>query len=217
VSEPARQRPGPKPRFSQDDVVDAALSITEADGFAALSLRAVARELGITSMAMYTYVTSRDDLCLLVVDRLIADKVAAFEWPDSWSDALRRFATSLSSLIDEHPAIIDAFAEGQMRTAVAMSMADHMLGLLLDAGLPPRGAGVAYASMHALVLGHGILQRAATTRDAVEPDATRPTPALAAYAEHEGRLVDITLGDMLDVLIAGIEASQPDRRKRGRR
>src|SRR5690348_7636079 len=103
----ARQRPGPKPRFTQEDLVDAALAVVGAEGFAALSLRAVARELGITSMAMYTYVASRDELCLLVVDRLITDKVAEFDWPAEWPDALRQFAASLSALIDEHPAIVD--------------------------------------------------------------------------------------------------------------
>jgi AcrR family transcriptional regulator len=207
----ARQRPGPKPRFTQDDLVDAALSIVDTEGFGALSLRAVARELGVTSMAIYTYVKSRDELYGLVVDRLISTKLAAFVWPEHWQEALRMFAGNLSELIDEHAALIEAFAQGQMRTDLAASVADHMLQLLLAAGLPIRAAGVAYASMHALVLGHAVLREAARSTEAPAPgwahapDPER-TPALAAYSAREGRPVDVTLDDMLDLLISGIES-----------
>ncbi|MBV9293810.1 MAG: TetR/AcrR family transcriptional regulator [Frankiales bacterium] len=207
-----RQRPGPKPRFTQDDLVDAALAVVDADGFGALSLRAVARELGVTSMAIYTYVASRDDLYCLVVDRLISTKLADFVWPEPWPDALRLFADNLSDLIDDHPALIEAFAQGQMRTAIAASVANQMLERLLAGGLPLRGAGTAYAAMHALVLGHAVLREAGKsvatgastlTRVADDDDAS----ALATYTAREGRLVDVTLHEMLELLIAGIEHS----------
>lgn len=210
-----RHKPGPKPRFTEADLVDAALAVVDAGGFATLSLRAVARELGVTSMAIYTYVASRDDLYRLVVDRLITTKLADFVWPDAWPDALHAFANSLSELIDEHPALIEAFAEGQMRTAIAMSVADKMLERLLAGGLPLRAAGTAYAAMHALVLGHAVLREAgksaavsesAPTLTAVDsaaaPHGLNP---VAAYTTSEGRLVDVRLNEMLKLLIAGIE------------
>jgi len=206
-----RQRPGPKPRFTHDDLVDAALAVIDAEGFAALSLRAVARELGVTSMAIYTYVASREQLYGLVVDRLISAELDAFDWPERWPDALRAFAARLSDLIDRHPALIDAFAAGQMHTPIAMSAAEHMLQRLLDGGLPTRSAGVAYAAMHALVLGQAVLREAGkttTTRAATgaEQPLTPTTPALASFIASEGRLVDVPRREMIDVLIAGIES-----------
>jgi AcrR family transcriptional regulator len=210
VSDPAaRQKPGPKPRFTQDDLVDAAMAIVDAEGFKALSLRAVSRELGVTPMAIYTYVRSREELYGLVVDRLISTKLAEFVWPDRWPEALRMFAANLSELIDEHSALIEAFAEGQMRTQLAASVADHMLQLLLAGGLPLHRAGVVYASMHALVLGHAVLRQAARSSASADTWSNStdggPTSALAAYAASEGRPVDVSLQDMLDLLIAGIE------------
>jgi AcrR family transcriptional regulator len=206
-----RQRPGPKPRFTHDDLVDAALSVIDAEGFAALSLRAVARELGITSMAIYTYVASREELYRLVVDRLISAELDAFEWPERWPDALRAFAARLSDLVDRHPALIDAFAAGQMHTPIAMSAADHMLQRLLDGGLPTRAAGVAYAAMHALVLGQAVLREAGRTTATVAATtagqvASPATPALTSFIASERRLVDVSLHEMIDVLIAGIDS-----------
>lgn len=212
-----RQKPGPKPRFTHADLVEAALAVVDADGFSELSLRAVARELGVTAMALYTYVDSRQDLYRLVVDRLISDQLADFVWPDEWQQALRAFAASLSGLIDEHPAIIEAFAAGQMRTEIAMSVADQMLQRLLDGGLPVRAAGVAYAAMHAMVLGHAVLREAGKPQASAGEISAGPVgladrPALAAYVAAEGRLVDVPLRDMLEILVAGIErlAADPD-------
>lgn len=205
-----RAKPGPKPRFTHADVVEAALAVVDADGFSELSLRAVARELGVTAMALYTYVASRQDLYRLVVDRLISDQLADFVWPERWPEALRAFADSLSELIDQHPAIIEAFAAGQMRTQIAMSVADQMLQRLLDGGLPVRAAGVAYATMHAMVLGHAVLREAGKPAASVNEISTLSAdasdqPALARYVAAEGRLVDVPLRDMLEILIAGIE------------
>lgn len=209
-----RQRPGPKPRFTHGDLVDAALAVIDAEGFTALSLRAVARELGVTSMAIYTYVTSRQELYRLVVDRLISTELDGFDWPDRWPDAMRAFAASLSDLIEHHPAIIDAFAAGQMSTEIAMSVADQMLQRLLDGGLPTRAAGVAYAAMHALVLGQAVLREAGKitpleTTSTHQADSSG-TPALAGFVATQGRLVDVSLREMMDVLIAGIESRAAD-------
>ena len=207
-----RQRPGPKPRFTQADLVDAALALVDAEGFSALSLRAVARELGVTSMAIYTYVSSRQELSTLVVDRLIRERLSSFSWPTEWPEALRAFAESLSELIEQHPALIEAFAEGQMNTDIAMSVADHMLQLLLDGGLPVRRAGVVYATMHAIVLGHAVLRqgRHATSGAPALRAAPSTTPALDAYTADEGQLSAAPLSAMLDLIIAGISAEGGD-------
>jgi AcrR family transcriptional regulator len=63
----APRRRGPAPRYSQEQLVDAALAVVETQGFAALSLRSVARHLGVGPMTLYTYVDSSDELAALVV------------------------------------------------------------------------------------------------------------------------------------------------------
>ncbi|MBY6411953.1 TetR/AcrR family transcriptional regulator [Rhodococcus sp. BP-252] len=65
-----------------------------ADGAAALSLRAVARDLGVVSSAVYRYVKSRDELLtLLVVDAYneLGDEVDAAV--DAVDDSMEKFLT----------------------------------------------------------------------------------------------------------------------------
>ncbi|MYR02034.1 helix-turn-helix domain-containing protein, partial [Streptomyces sp. SID6139] len=63
----------PRPRsLSHDQLAAAALTVLDRDGLAALSMRAVAKELGMSTMALYRYVRDRDELELLVVEFVLA-------------------------------------------------------------------------------------------------------------------------------------------------
>ncbi|WP_433656344.1 TetR/AcrR family transcriptional regulator C-terminal domain-containing protein [Nocardia sp. CA-128927] len=64
---------GPKPTLSVDAVVDAAVALADRDGYAKVSIRAVAAELGLRPMSLYTYVPSKDALTVLMVDA-VADE-----------------------------------------------------------------------------------------------------------------------------------------------
>lgn len=65
---PKRGRP---PRVSVDEVVDAAIELADRDGLAALSMRTLAEQLGIGAMTLYSYVASRDDLVVLMLDQVL--------------------------------------------------------------------------------------------------------------------------------------------------
>jgi AcrR family transcriptional regulator len=80
-------------------------------GPAGLSLRAVAREVGMVSSAVYRYVASRDELLtLLLVDAYsdLADAVdrarAAASPPSSWRDDIGAIAHAVRDWALEHPA-----------------------------------------------------------------------------------------------------------------
>ncbi|GAA5107047.1 TetR/AcrR family transcriptional regulator C-terminal domain-containing protein [Nocardia iowensis] len=66
---------GPKQTVSVDAVVDAAVALADRDGYAKVSIRAVAAELGLRPMSLYTYVPSKDALTVLMVDA-VADEDA---------------------------------------------------------------------------------------------------------------------------------------------
>lgn len=79
------------------------------DGAAGLSLRAIARDLGMVSSAVYRYVASRDDLLtLLLVDAYseLADAVdrAGAATGGSWRDQLRAMAHAARAWAIDQPA-----------------------------------------------------------------------------------------------------------------
>ncbi|MCU1648347.1 MAG: hypothetical protein JWN03_8622 [Nocardia sp.] len=62
---------GPKRGMSLDQILEAAIAIADAEGFAALSMSRVAKQLGFTAMSLYRYVDSRDTLIELLMDRIV--------------------------------------------------------------------------------------------------------------------------------------------------
>lgn len=106
---PAEEEPprrGRRPKVSVDEVVDAAIALADRDGLAALSMRGIADHLGIGAMTIYSYVASRDDLVVLMVDQVIGRTPA----PPLEGD-LRARLTQVAelSLADhrEHPWLLD--------------------------------------------------------------------------------------------------------------
>ncbi|MGX1804089.1 TetR/AcrR family transcriptional regulator [Nocardia sp. NPDC055321] len=64
---------GPKRGLSLDQILDAAIRIADADGYAGLSMGKLAKELGFTTMSLYRYVDSKETLVELLSDRAIGD------------------------------------------------------------------------------------------------------------------------------------------------
>ena len=62
----AHPQRGPKRELSIERIVEAAIDIADAEGLAAVSMSRVAASLGFTTMSLYRYVTSKDDLILLM-------------------------------------------------------------------------------------------------------------------------------------------------------
>src|SRR3954447_15795016 len=69
-----RLRPGARHRERVDDkrrlILDQALALVDERGLAAMSMRAVAERVGLTSMALYPYVGGKDALLDGLVDLL---------------------------------------------------------------------------------------------------------------------------------------------------
>ncbi|MBC7302041.1 MAG: TetR family transcriptional regulator, partial [Nocardia sp.] len=93
---------GPKPGLTVDDVVAAGIALADRDGIDKLTIRAVAAELGLRAMSLYTYVPSKDALIVLMVDA-----VAAADTPISLGPPVRErmiaIATQIRAELIEHP------------------------------------------------------------------------------------------------------------------
>jgi AcrR family transcriptional regulator len=77
-----------EPQLSRDEVVRAAIAIADAEGLAALSMRRIATELGVSTMALYRYVGGKDALVLQMVDTAIGDFPFPAKRPASWREGI---------------------------------------------------------------------------------------------------------------------------------
>lgn len=88
-----RPTKGPKPGLSLDGILDAAIEVATRDGLAMVSMKRVADELGTAPMSLYRYVSSKDELVQLMVDRAFGPPPGDVPAPeDSWRSGLTRWA-----------------------------------------------------------------------------------------------------------------------------
>ncbi|MCC7369762.1 MAG: TetR/AcrR family transcriptional regulator C-terminal domain-containing protein [Chloroflexi bacterium] len=101
------QRRGPKPRFTVEAIVQAAVALADAEGLAALSMRRVAERLGVGVMSLYTYVPSKAELLDLMIDTVHAELARVDSEADAppacWRDRLARSAREHWMLYQRHP------------------------------------------------------------------------------------------------------------------
>ncbi|MFF5895591.1 TetR/AcrR family transcriptional regulator [Streptomyces argenteolus] len=91
-----RERPvkGPKPGLTLDRIVDAAVAVAASEGLQAVSMGRVARELGASTMALYRYVSAKEELYLLMQEAVMGapSPLPALEDGAGWREALSQWA-----------------------------------------------------------------------------------------------------------------------------
>ncbi|WP_030784807.1 TetR/AcrR family transcriptional regulator [Streptomyces sp. NRRL S-920] len=65
-----RERPskGPRPGLSLERIVETGIRVAAAEGLDAVSMGRLAKELGVSTMSLYRYVSAKDDLYVLMQD-----------------------------------------------------------------------------------------------------------------------------------------------------
>jgi AcrR family transcriptional regulator len=100
---PEYQGRGPAPKHSRAEIAEAAVTIADAEGIDAVSMRKVAAAIGAGTMSLYRYVHNKDELYALMVESIM--DVGDHEWHarSDWRDELRRLAWGVRALTLEHP------------------------------------------------------------------------------------------------------------------
>jgi AcrR family transcriptional regulator len=131
---PAPRR-GPKPELSIRRIVQAAVEIADADGLPAVSMASVSAELGFTTMSLYRYVASKDDLILLMQDQGLGEPPKKVDSPGPWRDELSAWARAAVAVYRAHPWLLDVPISGTPNTPNNLSWLDAGLAALRDTTL----------------------------------------------------------------------------------
>lgn len=76
---------GPKRELTLERIVDAAIEIADSEGLGAVTMQRVAKTFGFSTMALYRYVSTKDDLHQLMLDAAMSrclEPIAATDWRD---------------------------------------------------------------------------------------------------------------------------------------
>ncbi|MCE7002389.1 TetR/AcrR family transcriptional regulator [Kibdelosporangium philippinense] len=131
-----RPEPGTRrPKFTRDQIASTALAVADAEGFAAVSMRRIASELGAGTMTLYYYVRTKDELIALMDDAIMNQVlIPADELPSHWYDALAMVATRTWEVLVHHSWALHSLQNAQAGPN-AMRHFEQSLAAIADTGL----------------------------------------------------------------------------------
>ncbi|MER7281493.1 helix-turn-helix domain-containing protein [Dactylosporangium sp. NPDC000244] len=132
---PQRGTRGPAPGHSREEIVAVAVALADADGLAAVSMRAVAAKLGTGAGSLYRYLSSRDDLLELMADAVIGGLEPFPEAADP-IDALVLLARRQLALYQRHTWLIEVVQQAKGFGPNSLAYLDHCLGVLAPVRCP---------------------------------------------------------------------------------
>jgi TetR/AcrR family transcriptional regulator, tetracycline repressor protein len=175
MSVPAeRRRPGPRRALTEDEILDAALSLLDNGGPDAASVRGIAARVGVAPNAVYTYFPDKAAVVKALVERLLGevdhDVFADRERP--WRERVEALALELRTHLTAHPGAVSLMVGGPMDGPNALALNERLLHLLSDAGLDPTEAARASYLLIVYVIGSIALEVA----DVHQPGPLPPEP-----------------------------------------
>ena len=143
-----RRRPGPRRALTEDEILDAALSLLDDGGAAAASVRGIAAKVGVAPNAVYTYFPDKAAVVKGLVERLLGevDHDVFADRAQPWRRRVESLALELRARLTAHPGAIPLMIGGPMDGPHALALNERLLELLADAGLddPTDAARAAY-------------------------------------------------------------------------
>ncbi|TDW93586.1 TetR family transcriptional regulator [Kribbella pratensis] len=192
----SKNKLGRKPTQSVEQIVDAALELADAEGFAALSMPKIAQRLGLTANAIYRYVSSRDELLVLLGDAAWGPAPDGVVGARDWRAGATAWTQAMVDRCDIHPWLCDLPIRGAPMTPNLLGWAEAILKVLTGAGLSPA------ESLSCALLLDGYARRIASARRDVR-DSSASTVEPAAVAQFlEPRLHELGYS-VLAALMAG--------------
>jgi len=166
----------PKKRvpLSRERVLRSAIAIADAAGIEALTIRSLARELGVKPMAIYYHVANKSEILDSIVDLVFAE----IELPANdgdWRSELVRRANSARRVLSRHHWAIGLMESRRSPGPATLRHHDAVIGTLRRADFSVEMTAHAYALLDSYVYGFALQEAAMpfqgtdTAADGTEP------------------------------------------------
>ena len=208
--------------LTRERVVAEALTVISTDGAQALSMRALARRLGVVPGALYRHVRSKVQLHDLVLDAVLTEVDCRADPALPSIEQVAMLAHRLRVVLENHPGIAALLKTRDPVSPASLALAEAFLAPLHAAGLPGRQAALAFRLIYDYTLGFALADPTSPAEQRLGDSAARQQlhaflrslpassfPTLAAHGTHawaDDREERFTSG--LDTLICGLQEAQ---------
>lgn len=201
----AGRKRGKPPALTEDQIVDAALSVIRSEGLDALSMRRLSRELGRSAMAAYWYVEDKRQLLDLVAKKMLAKVPLPDPQSGTWDEQLREVIAAIDAKLREHPGIAEVLLQRMLSTD--RRLMTGIFDIIVSAGFEGPETFLAYAMIHTYLFGrYQVVLHADELPDHHRLDDD-PRDTVARLAPHlDGLRGRDFFSYGVDTIVAGLQA-----------
>jgi TetR/AcrR family tetracycline transcriptional repressor len=153
-----RRRPGGRGAgLTREQIVEQAIRLMDAEGTAALTIRRLARELGVEAPALYWHFTDKRDLCGAVVRTVGEQLEVTSTTTGSARERLEHHFLAIRDHWRAHPGVLELSRE--FAPSAGGDVARHGLQLVEELGVSPVDALGFYRSLSWTVTGFVLLEQ----------------------------------------------------------
>jgi AcrR family transcriptional regulator len=151
VNAPTASTRNPRPPLTREGIIDAAVARADSGGIASISMRKLARELGVEAMSLYHHVADKEALLDGMVNRVFEEiePPSGGDWKESM---LRRGRSARRALLRHRWAIglMDSRTEAGPAT---LRHHESVIGCLREAGFSLAATAHAFAILDSFIYG----------------------------------------------------------------
>jgi TetR/AcrR family tetracycline transcriptional repressor len=214
----------PREPLTREKVLVTAMELARTDGLEGLSMRRLAKALGVEAMSLYNHVANKTDLLDAIAARVFAEAEPA-DPALPWAERVRAVALGMFRAFSRHPFVPLALVTDRANptTVAALKPIDDVAGALYEAGFDDAGVRQALNAVTGLLMGAVLAATAGFSSapgrhpepELLDPYVRRLDPA---KLPHFSRLVS-TLAEAdaeedfthaLDLLMGGLVAAAPN-------
>ncbi|MEU7855027.1 TetR/AcrR family transcriptional regulator C-terminal domain-containing protein [Nonomuraea sp. NPDC049141] len=162
----SRARREARAPLSRGEVVDAALRYVDEHGLEALTMRALAKEMGVYPTALYWHTGTKAQLVAAVSARVLEEIVLPSEQGTAWDDWLMAMARLCREAMHRHPNLAPIIGSQLVVTTTAVPFVERVVGVLERAGFAGEELVHVYNAVIGFVLGWITLELSAGPADA---------------------------------------------------
>jgi len=185
-------RRGPRPGLTLEQIADAGIALADTEGLDAVSMARLAESLGFTTMSLYRYVSSKDEVLMLMADRASGQPPRVGPEVGGWRARLELLLELMQPVLAAHPWMARTptllWAVGPHRLA----WMEAMLAALDGTGVPEQDKLMAVGVLSGHQLDQARLVEAdqqrrrqlAAAHEGVEPDPDAVIGRLVSPTDH---------------------------------
>ena len=138
--------------LSRDRALTAAVAVADVEGLGSLTMRRLARELGVEAMSLYHHVANKDDILDGMVE-LVFQEIELPSVEDDWMHAMQVRAVSVRTTLKRHPWAISIMQSRSAPGPAALGDLDALIGSCRRAGFSVEMAAHAVSLIDSYVYG----------------------------------------------------------------